>query len=175
MRHADLLAFLSRCTSSFAQNITELPGVDSPLTFRTSGQKRLSVNWNPRRRAPIACENRTARILIIEGNLDEATDLFGKLSSPDPYLSTAKYTQHPSALSFQQIKTGFGAGKLSRPGPSFNKAANQQRRPLYWFRTLVWYNLPLASFNQALEFSAALTTRLKLHGAESEEVAAACK
>ncbi|HQQ83212.1 MAG TPA: CHAT domain-containing protein [Cyclobacteriaceae bacterium] len=178
MRHAlTLLAFLLLCTSSFAQNITELRKVDSlinipDLQAAKTALRELESGADDGLR--IACENRTARILIIEGNLNEATDLLGKLSSSDPYLSAITHSTQ-GFLFLNKSRQDLALEKLEQAWAEFQQGGKSTTdEAALCLSNLGLVYLTTGKFNQALEFSRmALTTRLKLHGAESEEVAAA--
>lgn len=172
-----LVALLLLCTPSLAQHTTELRQVDSLINIPDFEAARAAIRELESRADDalrIACGNRTARILIAEGKLEEANELLNKLSSSDPYLSGITHSTL-GYLFLNKSRQDLALEKLEQGWAEFQQAGKASTdEAALCLSDLGLVYLTTGKFNQALEFSRmALTTRLKLHGAESEEVAAA--
>jgi CHAT domain-containing protein/Tfp pilus assembly protein PilF len=163
--------------SSVAQPVEALRKIDSLINvpdFTIARQAIRALESGGDAHMLIACGNRTARILIAEGALNEAGLLLDKISTPDLYLSAVTHST-TGYLLLNKSRQDLALEKLELAWNEFQQAGQATTdEAALCLSNLGLVHLTTGKLNQALEFSRmSLSIRQKLHGDNSEEAAAA--
>lgn len=177
MKRLLILPLLLFYTTVFSQHVAALRKVDSLINvpdFQSARAVLRNMENGADAGLQIACETRIARMLIVEGKLDEANGILSKLTPTDPYLSAITHSTQ-GYLYLYKSRQDLAQEKLEQGWAEFQQAGKADTdEAALCLSNLGLVYLTTGKFNQALEFSRmALGTRQKLHGDESEEVAAA--